>query len=142
MRFTRLDIPDLLLEEVIEHARGESPLECCGLLAGAIRDGVGVVAARYVIENVARSPTEYETDPKGMLFAFRDMRERGIDLLAIYHSHPTSRPLPSRRDIARNTYAETAVHVIVSLAGEKPEVRAWGRSEDGYREAEVRETQI
>src|SRR6266545_647916 len=115
MRFARLAIPDLLLEEVFAHAREEAPLECCGLLAGTITDGVGVVTARYGIENVVRSATEYETDARGMLHAFRDMRERGIELLAIYHSHPTSEPVPSRRDIDRNTYGDSVVHLIVSL---------------------------
>jgi len=142
MRFTRLDIPDLLLEAVVAHARAESPLECCGLLAGHIVDGVGVVAARYAIENVARSATQYETDPRGMLGAFRSMRESETELLAIYHSHPTSEPVPSRRDIARNTYGESAVHVIVSLEKPEPRVCAWWLGEDGFREAEFRVTQI
>lgn len=142
MRFTRLDIPDLLLEAVIAHARAESPLECCGLLAGHIVDGVGAVAARYVIENAARSATEYETDPRGMLGAFRAMREGGTELLAIYHSHPTSEPVPSRRDLAHNTYGETVVHVIASLEPPEPRVRAWWLGETGFREAEFRVTQI
>ena len=135
MRFTRLDIPDLLLEEIIVHAREETPLECCGLLAGSITDGVALVTARYGIVNAVRSPTEYETDARGMLFAFRAMRERGVELLAVYHSHPASEPVPSRRDIDRNTYGESVVHVIVSLAGAEPEVRAWWLGETGFHEA-------
>lgn len=134
MPFARLVIPDLLLEEVIEHARQEAPLECCGLLAGSLD---GAVTARYVIENVAHSPTEYETDPRGMLGAFRDMRARGIELLAIYHSHPTSEAVPSRRDLARNTYGETAVHLIVGLANPEPDVRAWWLGESDFRPADL-----
>lgn len=135
--FTRLTVPDLLLEEVIGHARERAPIECCGLLAGHITGGVGVVAHRYPIENSALSATEYETDADQMMLAFRDMRERGIELLAIYHSHPKSAPVPSRRDIERNTYGETVVHLIVSLAGEKPDIRAWWLAETGSRVAEL-----
>jgi proteasome lid subunit RPN8/RPN11 len=89
--------------------------------------------ARYEIANDAASPTDYLTNARELLFAFRAMRERGTELLAIYHSHPASDPSPSRRDIERNTYGETAVHLIVGLAGAEPAVRAWWLTETGYR---------
>ena len=134
--FSRLVIPDLLLAELIEHAREGVPIECCGLLAGHITDGVGFATTRYPIENELASPTDYLTEPRGMFLAFRSMRERGTELLAIYHSHPASAPIPSRRDIERNTYGETVVHLIVSLANGEPEVRGWWLTETGYREVE------
>jgi proteasome lid subunit RPN8/RPN11 len=135
--FTRLTISDLLLEEVFKHTRESAPLECCGLLAGHIAGGVGVVTTRYPIENAAGSPTEFETDARGMFVAFRSMREHGIELLAVYHSHPASEPVPSRRDIERNTYGETVLHVIVGIAGAEPAVRAWWLTETDYHAAEL-----
>src|SRR4051812_29697627 len=102
--FTALEIPDLLCEEVIEHARAEAPLECCGLLAGVITDGVGTVTTRFTIRNELQSPTDYLTEARGMFEASRAMRTGGLELLAIYHSHPTSAPVPSTRDLERNTY--------------------------------------
>jgi proteasome lid subunit RPN8/RPN11 len=137
MRFARLIVSNLLLEELFAQARAESPLECCGLLGGHICEGVGIATTRYPITNTARSATEYETDARDMLRAFRDMREAGSELLAIYHSHPASEPVPSRRDITCNTYGDSVVHLIVSLAGAKPEARAWWLAEDGAREAEL-----
>ena len=133
--FARLVIPELLREEVIADARSEQPLECCGLLAGHIAEGIGTVTMRFPVRNDAASSTEYFSNPRDMLTAFRTMRERGLELLAIYHSHPTSEALPSRRDIERNTYGETAAHLIVSLAAE-PVVRAWWLTESEYREVE------
>jgi proteasome lid subunit RPN8/RPN11 len=135
--FSRLVVPDSLLEEVIAHARREAPLECCGLLAGQAAGGVGAAAARCEIGNAARSATAYETDARDMLYAFRWMRERGYELLAIYHSHPTSDPIPSARDVERNTYGESVVHVIVGLAGAAPTVRAWRLTEAGCRAVEL-----
>jgi proteasome lid subunit RPN8/RPN11 len=134
MPFARLVIPELLLAEVVAHARAASPLECCGLLAGSPD---GTASARYPITNSANSPTAYETDARDMLRAFRDMRDRGIDLLAIYHSHPTSAPVPSAHDLAHNTYGESVVHLIVSLADAEPQVRAWWLGETGFRRAEL-----
>ena len=135
--FTRLVIPDSLLAEVVAHARRELPNECCGLLAGQIADGAGVASASFPIGNDAASSSEYETNARDMLRAFRAMRERGIELLAIYHSHPMSEPLPSGRDIERNTYGESVAHVIVGFAAKEPQVRAWWLGENGSREAEI-----
>src|SRR5262245_57801592 len=135
--FTRLTIPDLLLEEVIEHTRREAPIECCGLLAGRIENGVGIVTVRFPVANDLHSPTQYETNARDLFTAFRAMRHDNLELLAIYHSHPASEPVPSRRDIEQNTYGETVVHLIVSLAGEKPAVRAWWLGDGEYREAEL-----
>ena len=140
--FSRLTIPDLLLEEVVDHARRELPNECCGLLAGHIVAGVGVVTTRFTIGNDAASPTEYETNPRALLAAFRAMRGAGTDLLAIYHSHPASAPIPSRRDVERNTYGETVVHLIVSLAETEPRLRGWWLTAAGSLEAPLEITRI
>jgi proteasome lid subunit RPN8/RPN11 len=135
--FVRLVIPDSLLAEVVAHARRELPSECCGLLAGHIDGGAGVASASFPVGNDAASSSEYETNARDMLRAFRAMRERGIELLAVYHSHPMSAPVPSRRDLERNTYGESVVHLIVGLAAKEAQVRAWWLGEGGAREAEI-----
>ena len=72
-----------------------------------------------------------------MLFAaFRAMRESGLELLAVYHSHPDSEPVPSRRDVEENTYGETVVHLIIGLTGREPELRAWWLADASCRPAE------
>ena len=50
-------------------------------------------------------------------------------------SHPTSDPVPSRRDVTENTYGETP-WVIVGFAGE-PAVRAWRLTTSGVDELTV-----
>lgn len=140
--FAHLTVPAELLEGVVEHARRAAPLECCGLLAGRIADGVSTVSARFEIGNDAASATEYETNPRDLFTAFRAMRELGLELLAIYHSHPTSAPVPSRRDLDRNTYGDSVVHLIVGLGGAEPEVRAWWLEEGGCREAALTVAEI
>lgn len=123
--FSHLVLPDLFLAEVIGHARAESPYECCGLLAGQIQDGIGVVTTRFAIFNEAASPSEYLSCAEDMLAAFRAMRQHGLELLAIYHSHPVSKAVPSQRDMERNHYGDAVVHMIVGLGNPTPEVRAW-----------------
>jgi proteasome lid subunit RPN8/RPN11 len=120
---------------MLAQARAEYPNECCGFLAGRIDADVGRVSQRYPLINEAASGREYEASGPSLFAAHRDMRQEGTDVLAIYHSHPTSAPVPSRTDLARN-YWPGVVCVIVSLAQGDPEVRAWWLLEDTYQEAD------
>ena len=137
MNFSRLAVPRSLLDAAIAHARSTLPNECCGLLAGVLENGVGRATQHFPVRNDLASPTEYFTNPRDLLDAMKAMRSAGTETLAIYHSHPSSNPVPSRADIARNYWGETAMHLIVALAGEEPEVRAWWIGELGFRAAEL-----
>jgi proteasome lid subunit RPN8/RPN11 len=136
----RLLVPRVLFEAMIAHARAALPNECCGLLAGhsPTEGGPGRVVralARYALENELQSPTEYRSEPRSMFEAMRDMRRQDIDVLAVYHSHPASAPVPSKKDLAQN-YSEGVINLIVSLAGPVPEVRAWWLRATDYQPAE------
>jgi proteasome lid subunit RPN8/RPN11 len=128
----KLQIPRRLYDEMLAQAVAELPHECCGLLAG--RDGR--VTHRYPLTNALASPVRYESEPRSMFAAFKDMRAQGIELLAIYHSHPTSDPIPSRTDLERNFYGAEVVHLIISLPGGTPTVRGWHLDVSSYRPAE------
>ncbi len=125
----------------------ELPDECCGLLAGRLPKehaaaSPGRASARrepsaaYPLANAAKSPTEYLSDPASLFAAYREMHQLGLEILAIYHSHPSAPPVPSRRDIERNNYGADVVHLIVSLEGPDPVMRAWRLSPESYAEAE------
>ena len=120
---------------MIAQARAALPNECCGLLAGHVEGEVGRVEAHYPLANAAASPIEYLSDPQSMFDAVRAMRKRGIDILAVYHSHPTSEPIPSRKDCERN-FSEEVVNLIVSLEKGEPAVRAWWLTGEAFREAD------
>jgi proteasome lid subunit RPN8/RPN11 len=113
------------------------PNECCGLLAGRVVEGeqrVGEVTAHYPLVNAAASPVEYESDGRSMFAAVRDIDRRGWEIVAVYHSHPTSAPTPSRKDLAQN-YSPDVVNLIVSLSGGEPVVGGWWLTDADYREA-------
>jgi proteasome lid subunit RPN8/RPN11 len=139
----RLEIPGGLYQEIVRHALAERPNECCGLLAGKLIQSepssiiVARVECRFPLTNVKADPQRYEIDPKGMLAAMRAMRGTGMRELAFYHSHPTSEPVPSKTDLAENTYEESVIHLIVSLAVDPPLMRGWWLREDSYAEAEI-----
>jgi proteasome lid subunit RPN8/RPN11 len=111
------------IDEIVAHAREASPQECCGLIGGLIE---GKAQTIYPSRNVASDPlTSYEAAPEDLFAAQRAMRERGEQLLAIYHSHPRSAdPQPSATDV-RLAYYPSAVYLIVGLGGSEPCLRAF-----------------
>ena len=115
-------------EELVEHAREEAPNECCGYL----RMDDGAVAETFRAENLRASPYGYELDSKS-LFAVNDLDDEGRGV-GIYHSHPRSAAEPSQTDINLAHYPHW-LYLIVSLAGDESEVRAW-RIADGRVEEE------
>lgn len=131
----RLHLPQPILEAMFAHARAALPNECVGFLAGTIAAGVGTASQCLPLVNELASPTEFLTEPRSVFAAFRAMRAAGTELLAIYHSHPTSPPVPSKRDVEQNTYGPNFAWVIIGLAGTEPEVRAWWLGESDVREA-------
>ena len=132
----RLLIPRPVLAAMTAHAAAELPNECCGLLGGAApADGVIRVSAAAPVVNAAASPVEYESEPRSILAAVKRFRAEGLEVVGVYHSHPTAPPVPSRADLARNYWGHVA-HVIISLQSAQPEVRAWWLGEADYREAD------
>ena len=130
---TTLTLPQL--EEIFAYAKQAAPAECCGLIGG----GTGQARSLYPMRNVAADAhVSYEAAPEDLFAAQRQMRERGEELIAIYHSHPRSaEPAPSETDV-RLAYYPQAVYFIVGLAGSQPVIRAFRISEreDHWEEVE------
>jgi [CysO sulfur-carrier protein]-S-L-cysteine hydrolase len=126
-----------LYEQMIAQARAELPNECCGLLAGRFEDDgkVARVLDCYPLVNLAASPREYLSEPKSMFEAVRGMDQKGLDILAVYHSHPTSAPIPSRTDLERN-FSDRVVNFIISLTSEPATVRGWWLTATEFHEAD------
>jgi [CysO sulfur-carrier protein]-S-L-cysteine hydrolase len=118
------------VDEMIAHAREASPEECCGLVGGS----GGRARTIYRLRNAARDPfTGYEAAPEELFAAQRRMRERGEQLLGIYHSHPrASDPVPSDADV-RLAYYPSAVYFIIGLGARLPALAAFRISERDAR---------
>lgn len=118
-------------ESIIAHAREAAPHECCGLVGGK-SDGQSQTV--YRTRNIAADPlVSYEAAPEDLFTAQRAMRDRGEELLAIYHSHPrSSDPQPSATDV-RLAYYPAAVYLIVGFADREACMRAFRISESEGR---------
>src|SRR6266850_5429562 len=123
------------LEEIFAYAKEAAPAECCGLIGGSADEQGRSI---YSLRNMASNPNvAYEAAPEDLFAAQRQMRDRGEELLAIYHSHPRSaEPEPSETDV-RLAYYPQAVYFIIGLAGPQPVARAFRISEREERWEEV-----
>jgi [CysO sulfur-carrier protein]-S-L-cysteine hydrolase len=121
-----------LYDEMIQHARDEAPNECCGMLGS--RDGQ--VVRLYRARNAAASPLRYEIDGPDQYRIQMEIDGSNLELGAIYHSHTRTDPYPSQTDINLAFYPD-ALYVIVGLAGEEPQVRAFSIRDGRVDEAEL-----
>jgi proteasome lid subunit RPN8/RPN11 len=121
-----------LFDEMVAHAAQDAPNECCGMIA--TRDGEAVTVHRAT--NAAASPLRYEIDGAEQYRIQMAIDDADLDLGAIYHSHTRSAPYPSQTDINLAFYPE-ALYVIVGLAGEEPDVRAFEIRDGQVSDAEL-----
>ncbi len=105
-----IEIQHLTYLTMLAHTQAAFPLEACGLLAGSHRQ----VRHLYIIENSLQSPTAYEMDGRQQLDAMLHIENQGLDLLAVYHSHPGGPSAPSATDIAQAYYPDL-IQLIISL---------------------------
>lgn len=105
-----LRIPRKLADTVIDHAFQGFPLEVCGILGGT----EGAASAIYRMTNTDQSNEHFMMDPKEQFAVIKELRAKGLEMLAIYHSHPESPARPSAEDI-RLALTPDVSYVIVSL---------------------------
>ncbi len=71
------------------HGEQTYPLECCGILIGTVEGDTRTVHSVVRCNNVCSAPqTRYDIDPCDLIGAQREARERGVDIVGFYHSHP------------------------------------------------------
>ncbi len=105
-----MEIGREILDEIVATAKAEAPIEACGLLLG----NGDVVTENYAMENIDHSEEHFTLDPKAQFAAMRYAREKGLRIVANWHSHPASPSRPSEEDL-RLAADPTIEYVIVSL---------------------------
>jgi proteasome lid subunit RPN8/RPN11 len=127
-----LEIPRDLHDAMVAHCLGESPMECCGILAG-VAPRVSLFLPLRNAASIEARATRYYADPRGLIEVDKTLRELKLNILAIYHSHPRWEAVPSRTDLKEN-HSGAVPRIIVSLLGGIPVVRVWRLDEDSYQE--------
>ena len=113
-------IPAAMRDEIVAHARAGLPNEACGIIAGV--DGR---AERFFPALPDEpSPYYYRIESRDQIRIMNEIDDAGLDLIGIYHSHVSSPAYPSRTD-AEQAFWPDAVYLIVSLAGDAPELKGY-----------------
>ena len=107
---TDLEIPADIYEQIVAQARAEAPIEACGILAGEH----GCATKLYRMTNSDASRDHFMMAPSEQFAVVKDIRASGLQMLAVYHSHPESPARPSEEDI-RLALTPGVVYVIVSV---------------------------
>ena len=101
-------------EKIVAHARSCLPEEACGLIGGTEANGVKTIEAVYLLENSDHSSEHFSISPQEQLSAIKDMRQKGIQPLGNWHSHPETSSRPSEED-KRLFFDSKARYLILSL---------------------------
>jgi proteasome lid subunit RPN8/RPN11 len=115
-----MKIPLTIVEAIYKQAMEEKPLEACGYLAGED----DLVKRHFPMTNIDRSETHFAFDPEEQFQILKKSRTTGLELMAVYHSHPATPARPSAEDI-RLAYDPNMSYVIVSLANGQKTIKSF-----------------
>jgi len=100
------------LDLMIDHLEGCLPEEGCGLVGG--RDGRATLI--LPVENELHSPVRFLMKPIDQFRAMERIEGEGLELAAIFHSHPNGPDHPSPTDLTEFYYPGSLV-LIASRPG-------------------------
>lgn len=107
-------------EDMLAHVLACLPEEACGLLGGQMNGSERIAQLVIPIENVLHSPVRFRMDPRKQLEAFTYFESQNMEMVGIFHSHPTGPDAPSLTDLAEFFYPGVAFLI-------------WSPGADGWR---------
>ena len=97
-----LTIRQAELDVLRRHGEETYPHECCGVMLGRMEGNERTVEALVRAGNtrVDSPQNRYNIDPRELVRIQRQGRERGLDIVGFYHSHPDCAAQWSQTDLA------------------------------------------
>jgi proteasome lid subunit RPN8/RPN11 len=146
-----LQLSNQQIEAIRQHGESSYPHECCGLLLGKPSQGSKIVVEIRATANVwnaeaaqlfvtqgnktTNQRSNYAISPQTMLEVQKEVRDRSLEIIGIYHSHPNHPAVASECDrlYAWEQYSYTIVSVV---AGKAQELLSWELDSDRTFQAE------
>ncbi len=129
--FEELRIPEKQLVLIQEELEINKPYEACGVIVGTLNGNAIQVKKILPVMNVKRTRRSFELDPAQFYNAWNDAERNGMEIVGIYHTHPSSLAIPSLWDI-ETMENDSLVWLIAGVDGIKAYV--W---DDGVRSVDV-----
>lgn len=119
------------LQIIRTHAASTYPEECCGIILGYLANESKTVVEVIPTENAWSGETvldnkrrRYAIAPEIMLKVQKEARDRSLNIIGIYHSHPDNPAIPSESD--RVQAWQEYSYIIVSVPnGKAGELKSW-----------------
>lgn len=121
------------LDAIKAHAEADYPHECGGLLLGHLAAGnAKTVVETLPMENTADVERRHDRvliEPRALMLADRKAREKGLDVIGYYHSHPEDEAVPSQFDLDHALPVWS--YIIVSVrSGKAVDWNSWEMEND------------
>ena len=136
-------IPTPLLELLEKEALTAYPEECCGVLLGRLRGQEPLRAEVREVAVAANSATDhrwerYVIDPTFLLGILQEARQRGLDVVGYYHSHPDHGAIPGRFDL-ESAWPGVGYVIVAVDEDQVTDARCWCLEKDGesFREVSI-----
>ncbi|MBD2489095.1 Mov34/MPN/PAD-1 family protein [Aulosira sp. FACHB-615] len=140
------------IQMIRSHAESTYPNECCGIILGYLENQIKTVVeiiptknawsaeSANFAPNTERSETSrYAIAPQDMLQIQKSARDKSLNIIGIYHSHPDNPAIPSECD---RQYAWPAYsYIIVSVQnGQAGELLSWSLDDQHQFQRETIDT--
>lgn len=125
------------LRAISRHGEEAYPEECCGVIIGRLPESEvdpNVIAEVVAAENERQENRRrrYVISPRALLEAQRSARDRGLEILGYYHSHPDHPARPSEFD-REHAWPGTSYLIISVERGSVVDARSWRLADDRSR---------
>ncbi|MBM7573682.1 Mov34/MPN/PAD-1 family protein [Aquibacillus albus] len=115
----KIVIPQIIYNQMVENGRSNLPYETCGLLSG-IDDYVQSI---WHLENEVKSVSRFFVKKETVEETMRKINQLEEQVLAIYHTHPTTAPVPSSYDIFN--HPDEKVSMLIISYKTNPPITKW-----------------
>ncbi len=102
------------------------PDECCGFIYGKEEDGIRLISEAAPVHNSKEGDKKrrFEISPFDYMKAERYALEKGLELLGVYHSHPSHPAIASEHDL--KVAMPFFSYVIISVYDAKTiDIKSW-----------------
>ena len=109
-------------ELLLNHASKCKPNESCAILFGKMENENSIVKDVFLAENIEESPVNFTISNEELLKAYKMAEEKNLEIVGIFHSHPSSDAFPSSTD---KKFMHTNPVVWVISSGESNDLKAF-----------------
>ena len=132
-------------DEIRKHGEETYPHECCGVLLGQFSDDGRIVEATVRCGNTRTDSLQnrYHIAPQELVRVQRQAREKGLEIIGFYHSHPDHPAQPSSTDLAEAhwigcSYVITSVQQGKAVLTKSFELAGTEEDDKHFEEEQVR----